>query len=176
MTTITTERLHLRAWREEDAEVLFRWAQNPNVGPIAGWPAHRSVEESREIIRTVFAAPETYAIVLEGTPIGAIAIKSGEGLSPSLRDTQDAELGYWLAEEHWGKGLMTEAVRAIIDRAFGVLNYQRLWCGYYEGNERSRRVMEKCEFRPHHTEYNKATLLGDKRTEHFMLLTADKKR
>ncbi|MBP3441014.1 MAG: GNAT family N-acetyltransferase [Tidjanibacter sp.] len=170
MATLTTPRLLLRPWREEDADTLFRWAQNPAVGPIAGWPAHRSPEESREIIRTVFSAPETYAIVLreEMIPIGAIAIKSGEGLSPSLRGTGDAELGYWLAEEYWGRGLMTEAARAIIERAFGTLGYRRLWCGYYEGNERSRRVMEKCGFKPHHTEHNKPTLLGDTRTEHFM--------
>lgn len=169
---ITTPRITLRPWREEDAEVMFRWASNPAVGPIAGWPAHRSVEESREIIRTVFSAPETYAIVLKESdePIGAAAIKSGEGVSPSLQGYGDAELGYWLAEPFWGRGIMTEVVGVLIERAFGELGYDRLWAGYYEGNDRSRRVMEKCGFRPHHTEYNKPTLLGDSRTEHFMVL------
>lgn len=152
--------------------MMFRWASNPAVGPIAGWPAHRSVEESREIIRTVFSAPETYAIVLKESdePIGAAAIKSGEGVSPSLQGYGDAELGYWLAEPFWGRGIMTEVVGVLIERAFGELGYDRLWAGYYEGNDRSRRVMEKCGFRPHHTEYNKPTLLGDTRTEHFMVL------
>lgn len=169
---ITTPRITLRPWREEDAEVMFRWASNPAVGPIAGWPTHRSVEESREIIRTVFSAPETYAIVLKESdePIGAAAIKSGEGVSPSLQGWGDAELGYWLAEPFWGRGIMTEVVGVLIDRAFGELGYNRLWAGYYEGNDRSRRVMEKCGFRPHHTEYDKPTLLGDTRTEHFMVL------
>lgn len=172
MITITTPRLLLRPWREDEAEIMYRWASNPAVGPIAGWPTHTSVEESRKIIRTVFSAPETYAIVLRATnePIGSAAIKSGEGLTPSLRGLPDGELGYWLAEPFWGKGLMTEAVRALIERAFGELGYERLWCGYYEGNERSRRVMVKCGFRPHHTEYDKPTLLGDSRTEHLMLL------
>ena len=88
---------------------MFRWASNPAVGPIAGWPAHRSVEESKEIIRSVFMAPETYAIVLResGEPIGAAAIKSGEGVSPSLQGWGDAELGYWLAEPFWGRGIRT---------------------------------------------------------------------
>lgn len=169
---ITTPRITLRPWREEDAETMFRWASNPAVGPIAGWPAHRSVEESKEIIRSVFMAPETYAIVLResGEPIGAAAIKSGEGVSPSLQGWGDAELGYWLAEPFWGRGIMTEVVGVLIERAFGELGYNRLWAGYYEGNDRSRRVMEKCGFRPHHTEYNKPTLLGDTRTEHFMVL------
>lgn len=175
MTQLHTEHILLRPWREEEAEIMFRWAQNPNVGPIAGWREHHSVEESREIIRTVFSAPETYAIVLRSTgePIGSAAIKSGEGVSPSLRKFGDAELGYWLAEPFWGQGLTTEAVRLLIGRAFGELGYKRLWCGYYEGNLRSCRVMEKCGFRYHHTEYNKPTLLGDTRTEHFMVLHAE---
>ena len=169
---IQTERLVLRPWRESEAEVMFRWASNPAIGPIAGWPVHRSVEESREIIRTLFSAPETYAIVLRSTgePIGSVAIKSGAGVSPSLRESSGAELGYWLAEPYWGKGLMSEAVRAVIERAFEVLGYEQLWCGHYEGNVRSQRVMTGCGFTYHHTEYNKPTLLGDSRTEHFYLL------
>lgn len=170
--TLTTPRLSLRPWREEEADIMFRWASNPAVGPIAGWPVHRSIEESREIIRTVFSAPETYAIVLRSTgePIGSAAIKSGDHLSPSLKPLGGAELGYWLAEPYWGQGLMTEAVGVLIDRAFNTLGYNTLWCGYYEGNRRSCRVMEKCGFTPHHTEYYKPTLLGDNRTEHFMVL------
>lgn len=171
-SSLSTQRTILRPWREQDAEVLFRWASNPAVGPIAGWSAHRTIEESRQIIRTVFSAPECYAVVLRSTgePIGAVAIKSGNNLTPSLQGTPDAELGYWLAEPYWGQGLMTEVVRCIVERAFRVLGYQRLWCGYYEGNQRSRRVMEKCGFGFHHTEYNKPTMLGDERTEHFLLL------
>ena len=69
---IETERLIMRPWREDDAETLFRYAQDPAVGPAAGWPPHKSVEESLEIIRTVFSQPEVYAMVLKSTgqPIG----------------------------------------------------------------------------------------------------------
>jgi RimJ/RimL family protein N-acetyltransferase len=49
----------------------------------------------------------------------------------------------------------------------------RLWIGHYDGNERSRRVAEKCGFRYHHTEHGKTSLLGDIRTEHFLTLTAE---
>ena len=58
-----TERLCLRPWRESDAEVLYRLASDPEVGPRAGWPPHQSVEESREIILTVFNNDTTWAIV-----------------------------------------------------------------------------------------------------------------
>ena len=57
--TLQTERLILRAWQESDAEALYKYAQNPNIGPIAGWQPHTSVEDSREIIKTVLSAPET---------------------------------------------------------------------------------------------------------------------
>ena len=73
---IVTERLILRPWREDDAESLFKYAQDSDVGLIAGWPPHTSVENSREIIRTVFSTPEIYAVVLKETnePVGSCGI------------------------------------------------------------------------------------------------------
>ena len=50
---LETDRLILRSWYDSDAEELYKYAQNPQVGPVAGWPPHQSVEESLEIIRTV---------------------------------------------------------------------------------------------------------------------------
>ena len=77
--TLETERLILRPWEEDDAEDLYRYASDPDVGPIAGWPAHTSVENSREIIREVLSAPETYAVVLreEGHAVGSIGLMIG---------------------------------------------------------------------------------------------------
>ncbi|MBQ9068714.1 MAG: GNAT family N-acetyltransferase, partial [Eggerthellaceae bacterium] len=71
---LETERLILRPWEESDAEDLYRYASDPEVGPIAGWPIHTSVENSREIIREVLSAPETYAVVLRevGHAVGSI--------------------------------------------------------------------------------------------------------
>ena len=62
---LTTERLILRPWTETDAEDLYRYAKDDRVGPTAGWPPHSSVDNSAEIIRTVFSAPETYAVCLK---------------------------------------------------------------------------------------------------------------
>ena len=66
----------MRAWKESDAEALYKYARNPNVGLIAGWPPHTSVENSREIIKVAFSAPETYAVVLKetGEAIGCVGI------------------------------------------------------------------------------------------------------
>ena len=59
---LETNRLILRPWCESDAEDLYTYASDPEVGPLAGWPPHTSVENSREIIRTVLSKPETYAV------------------------------------------------------------------------------------------------------------------
>ncbi len=76
---LETERLTLRPWLEEDSEELFSLASDPEVGPPAGRPPHKSAEESREIIKTVLSAPETYAVCLKGDGriVGCITKPSG---------------------------------------------------------------------------------------------------
>ncbi len=172
---LVTERLILRAWQESDAESLYKYAQDPAIGPIAGWPPHTSVEDSLNIIRTVFAAPETYAVVLKGSdePVGSIGIMFGEGLHSAEMQANEAEIGYWIGKPYWGQGLMPEAVRCLLKRCFGELGMTAVWCGYYDGNTKSRRVMEKCGFCFHHTETGKVSPLGDIRTEHFMRMTKE---
>ena len=71
---LKTDNLTLRPWEEQDAECLYHFAKNPNIGPLAGWPPHESVEDSLNIIRTVFAKKETYAVVKDGIPIGCVGL------------------------------------------------------------------------------------------------------
>ena len=141
---LETNRLLLRPWCEADAEECFRYASDPRVGPSAGWPVHTSVENSRRIIRDVLMVPETYAIVLKesGLPIGSIGLHHND-----LAEKDDeAELGYWLGVPYWGRGLVPEAARELLRHAFEDLKLQRVWCGYYDGNEKSKRVQEKLGF------------------------------
>ena len=75
--TFETTRLLLRPWCESDAESCYRYARDPFVGPAAGWPAHTSVENSREIIRTVLSEPDTFAVILKerpDEPVGSIGV------------------------------------------------------------------------------------------------------
>lgn len=115
---IETDRLILRPWRETDAEALFRYASDPDIGPIAGWPPHTSVENSLEIIRTVFATPETYAVVLKETkePIGCCGIMFSNSLHTADMQQNEAEIGYWIGKPYWGQGLIPEAVKALLSR------------------------------------------------------------
>jgi len=87
---------------------------------------------------------------------------------------QEAEIGYWIGVPYWGQGLIPEAVRELLRRCFEDLNCTAVWCGYYDGNLKSKRVQEKCGFRYHHTEKDKlCELMGDIRTEHFTYLTKE---
>ena len=172
---LTTERLILRPWEDTDAESLYEYAKDERIGPVAGWPVHTSVKNSLEIIRTVLAAPETYAVCLkeDNRAIGSIGLMVGQQSNIGLPDTE-AEIGYWIGVPFWGQGLIPEGVREIIRYAFEDLQMETLWCGYFEGNDKSRRVQEKCGFTYHHT--NKDVLwkmMGDIRTEHISRLTKE---
>ena len=173
MKIIETERLILRPWQETDAKALFKYASDPDIGPIAGWPTHTSVENSLEIIRTVFSAPETYAVVLKDTdePVGSCGIMFSEGLHSATMKQGEAEIGYWIGKPYWGQGYIPEAVKALLWRCFHDLALDAVWCGYYEGNAKSKRVIEKGGFCFHHTNHDSVSPLGDKRTEHFYRMT-----
>ena len=170
---LQTERLILRPWCEEDAEDLYKYASNVEIGPPAGWKPHTSVENSREIIRSVLSAPETYAVCLkeDGKPIGSIGFHRND----LAEDDDEYELGYWIGKPFWGRGLIPEAAREMLRYAFEDLNMSRIWCGYYDGNEKSRRVQEKLGF-----VYQRATegielpLLGEIRTGHSNLMTRER--
>ena len=169
---IETERLILRPFKESDAESIYEYAKNPNVGPIAGWPVHTSVENSLEIIKTILTAPETYAVCLkeDNKAIGSIGLMIGSASNLDLPN-DEAEIGYWIGEPFWGQGLIPEAIKCVINHSFDDLGLQRLWCGYFDGNSKSRRAQEKCGFVYHHTNEDVYwPLMDDIRTEHITLL------
>ena len=128
-----TDRIILRPWPESDAEILFKWASDPDVGPRAGWPPHLSVEESLETIRTVFNdITNTWAIELKetGEPIGAI------GYGPSCEcdlPARDGEplVGYWVAKPYWNKGICTDALQLMLDHIRQTTDIKSLISGHF---------------------------------------------
>lgn len=172
---LETRRLVLRPWKESDAEELYEYAKDPRVGPIAGWPLHTSVEHSREVIRTVLAPTGNYACVLKqsGRVVGCAGLMVGKNSNFPIGD-EEGEIGYWIGVPYWGQGLIPEAVQELIRYGFEDLGLKCIWCGYFDGNEKSRRVQEKCGFVYHHT--NKDIpweLTCDIRTEHVSCLTKE---
>ena len=171
-TLIETDRLIARPWLASDAESLFALASDPEIGPAAGWPPHGNVEESAEIIDTVLAAPETFAVVLKesGELVGCAGFNAGDTASMPLSDGE-LELGYWIGKPFWGHGYAVEASRALVERGFSELGLCGIHAAYFDGNERSRRVLDKLGFSYVRTEQDvECALLGERRTEHFMYL------
>lgn len=172
---LETERLILRKWTDADAESLFEYAKDPDVGPITGWPPHQSVEESLSIIRNVLGGDECYAICEKenGRAIGAIELMLNGHTDMTERD-DECELGYWLGKPFWGRGYMPEAARELIRHGFEDLHMRAIWCGYYDGNQKSKRVQEKVGFLYHHTcDDVPVPLMHEVRVEHTNLLTRE---
>ena len=172
---LETDRLILRPWTEQDAESLYKYAKDPLVGPIAGFPVHTSVENSREIIKNVLLAPETYAVVHkeDNEVIGSLGLMIREK-SSIAKDETEAEIGYWVGVPFWGKGYIPEAIRRVLQYAFEILQLKIIWCGYYEGNEKSKRAQEKCGFTYCHQVMNKKVpLLNEERNLYVTQITKE---
>ena len=170
MTILTTPRLLLRPFEEGDAAELYDYARDPRVGPIAGWPPHTSVENSREIIRTVFSAHNVFAVAdrESGRVIGSAGFV---GEHREELPGPDDELGYALSPAFWGRGLIPEASGALIRWGFTELGLETIWCNHYDGNTRSRRVLENCGFRYQFSRETDVPLMGERRLTHFFALT-----
>ena len=146
MCVLKTERLELFKWEatEEMAIALYAYAKNSEVGPAAGWEPHETPRHSLEIIRDLFIPQGDLAIRLKetGEIIGSI------GLMPDKRreDVNSRELGYSLARHMWGKGIMTEAARALIDYGFREYELDIVSIAIHPPNERSLSVARKCGF------------------------------
>ncbi len=172
---LETKRLILRPWKDSDAADLYRYAQDPDVGPSAGWPPHKDIEESRKIIQTVFCGRECYAICLktDGAAIGCIELMLN-GHTQKAKSDDECELGYWLGKPYWGRGIVPEAASELLRHGFKDLGMKTVWCGYYDGNDRSRRVQEKLGFRHQWTVKDETVpLLREKRISHVNSLTRE---
>ena len=169
---LKTRRLLLRPFQESDAADLYEYAKDPRVGPIAGWPVHTSVENSREIIRTVFAAPNTFAVAERET--GKVIGSAGfTGRSRAEFPAPNDELGYALSPAFWGRGLMPEAAEELLRHGFEEMGLAAVWCSHYVENDQSRRVIEKCGFVRRFDEDVLDEPTGAQRPARFYLLTRE---
>lgn len=143
MRTLETENLLLKMYSRDDAEDLYKYAKNPNVGPVAGWKPHENTEESLEIIEQMFIPTEAWAIREKGNDrvIGTIALENDRH-----RDENSKEIGYSLAEDKWGNGYMTEACREVLRFAFEELGLNLVAICTGPDNLRSQGVIKKCGF------------------------------
>ena len=177
-TTLTTAHLVMRPRRLDDAEAVYRYARDPEVGPRAGWAPHASLEESKTVLKDILMAPDSWAITLRGREgtladeaVGAIVLRHQATNAADLLPAHEAEIGYWIARPWWGHGYMTEAVREVLRYAFLVENLTAVRASYFEGNEGSCRVQEKAGLRPHHHVERVVDRLGATHTERVQRIT-----
>ena len=150
---IETERLILRPFSQEDLDDFFEYASVPGVGEMAGWHHHKTKEATQMILDMFIEHDKTFALVDKETKkvIGSLGVEE-YGLEDKLTEFTDLkgrEIGYVLGKAYWGKGLMPEAVKAVCDYLFQECGLDFLTCGYYLFNEQSKRVQEKCGFKPY---------------------------
>ena len=148
--TIETDRLILRRFAMEDAEAMYRnWASDDEVTKHLTWPTHSSVEISKMVLTdwtSHYPEPDFYnwAIVLKENgpePIGNISVV---GIDNKV---DAAIIGYCMSRAHWGKGVMTEALTAVIAFLFDEVGFNRVEADHDPNNPASGRVMEKSGMR-----------------------------
>lgn len=138
MNTLYTERLVLRNFREDDYTAMYKnWASDPRVAEYCRWHTHESPETTKAFLKTILDDENQFAITLKGKdePIGNIsAFINSDGIP---------EIGYVLGYDYWGKGIMTEAVKALIAELFRKGSDKVCACHHVD-NPASGKVMEKC--------------------------------
>ena len=142
-----TTNLLLRPWLDSDGDLLLSYILNPLVGPAAGWLPPGADEESKQILKNILTHPDTYIIALkaENYPLGCIALMPF-GRSKLARDPREGELGFWLGQEFWGHGYMSEAPTAFLTYSFTVKKLSKVWFGYFAENTRSKKLSAKFGF------------------------------
>lgn len=145
---IETDRLILRPWRETDLADFYEYAKVDGVGQLAGWIPHKSLEESKAILGIFINEKKTLALELKetGNVIGSLGLEEFEPRDPHGDDKQGREIGYVLSKDYWGRGLMPEAVSAVIRYCFDTLHFDYVTCSHFKRNAQSQRVIEKTGF------------------------------
>ena len=172
-TTLHTERMTLRPWRESDLYDLYEYASIDGVGQMAGWKPHESIEESTMILKMFIEEKKTFALEYQGKVIGSLGIEEyNEEHFPEFGQQKAREIGYVLSKDYWGQGLMPEAVKEVIRYLFEDIGLDLIFCGHFLWNHRSQRVQEKCGFR-HYAYDTFETRLGTVEDNEVNILTKE---
>ena len=170
---IETERLLLRPFKDSDLDDFYEYASVEGVGEMAGWKHHENKEKTKAILDLFITEDKTFAICWKANykVIGSLGIEKYnlEEILTEFNNYQGREIGYVLSKDYWGQGIMPEAVNAVIEYLFNECDLDFLTCGYYDFNKQSKRVQEKCEFKPYR-KLMMETRLGTKQSGIFCLL------
>ncbi len=146
MKTLDTDRLILRTFRLTDIDDFFEYCQMETVGPNAGWMPHKNKEVSISFIKKFIKKEEVWAIYhrLDKKVIGSVGLHKK---IDSQTNEVFYEIGYVLSTTYEGIGLMTETVKRVIRHAFIDLKLKEIKVSHFFENDKSRRAIEKCNFK-----------------------------
>lgn len=150
---LETQRLILREFNKNDLTDFYEYASVDGVGEMAGWSHHENIETTKEILNSFIKDNKVFAIVYKenNKVIGSLGVEK-YGMEDKLDEFKNLygrSIGYVLSKDYWGKGLMKEAVKCVINYLFDECNLDFIICGYYLFNNQSKRVQEKCGFKPY---------------------------
>lgn len=155
---IERELFYLRPWQPEDAPALAKHANNYNVAKNLrdGFPFPYTMRDARNWLDKAVEnrSDMILAIEIDGEAAGGIGIFGGKDVY-----RYNGEIGYWLSEAHWGRGIMTDAVAALVDFAFQETKWLRLFATIFQNNYASMRILEKCGFK--HEAIHKKTVMKE---------------
>ena len=144
---IKTDRLVLRAFNDNDLEDLYDYAKTPGLGEMAGWPHHRSIEASKEVLERFKKNKDVLAIEKDGKVIGSIGLHPvDDEFYKEFEDKKGKEIGFVLSEDFHRQKIMTEAVKALMKYAFEDLGLDYISAGYFRWNFKSRWFQQKLGF------------------------------
>ena len=145
---IKTKRLILRPWKKTDLDDFFEYASVEGVGEMAGWPHHKTKEDSKTILNIFINEKKTFALEYNGKVIGSLGVeKYNEDELPEFENKLGRELGFVLSKSYWGQGFMPEAVIGVVDYLFNKIYLDFVVCCHFTENIQSKRVQEKCGFK-----------------------------
>lgn len=170
MQLLETDRLLLRPFTPDDAEGLYAYASTRRWAPRRDGPPTGAWRRARQVIENIFIPSDALAVLRksDGRLIGSAGFVDRHRTELG---TPSEEIGYSLARDCWGQGLIPEAVKEIIRHAFADLGYQALWAAYYDGNRKSKRVMQKCGMTYRLSRIEAVEQLGETRLAHYFAVT-----
>lgn len=133
----------LRQWQSGDEESLTKNANNYNIWRNLKdiFPHPYTIKDAHGWVKIAQNSPETFAIVVDNEAVGGIGILLKDDIYQ-----KNAEIGYWLGEAHWSKGIISSAITEIIEYTFKNYDVHRIYAGVFEYNLASMRVLEKAGF------------------------------
>lgn len=141
---LKTQRLILRRFVIEDAEAMFNnWANDPEVTKFLSWEPHGCIEVTKDLLESWVKDYQNlncynWAIVFDDFLVGSISLLNLKD------DICEAEAGYCMSKTHWGKGIMAEALAALLKYSFDEVGFNRIFAKHNIDNPNSGKVMKKC--------------------------------